>query len=143
MGLVMAIEWVGYGCMVSELTPTRQTPTHTCLYPYTLIGMDLYPYSYLCLSRIRYPIGTRYPPPTTNLVLVLIGVVLEARQCTGGGDVEGRVCCTARGGGIMCCHAGLLEAWRERRGGMHKHMRWSMEKGAQWRALEADPRGSS
>jgi hypothetical protein len=29
----------------------------------------------------------------------------------------------------MCCHAGLLEAWREHRGGMHKHMRWSVEKG--------------
>lgn len=41
----------------------------------------------------------------------------------------------------MCCHATLLEAWQGRRGGMHKHMRWSVEKGAQWRALDADPRG--
>jgi hypothetical protein len=45
------------------------------------------------LMLVEDPLPDRYPlpTPTTNLVLVLIGVVLEARQCTRGGGVEGGV----------------------------------------------------
>jgi hypothetical protein len=59
----MAIGRVGHGYMVR--THTRETKLKPYSYPYTFMGMDLYPYSYP--PGICYSTNIHYPPTHYNI----------------------------------------------------------------------------
>lgn len=118
--------------MVSELTPTRQTPTHTCTHIRSQVWTSTHTHTYACRGSATRQVPVTHRPLQIQY-LCSLGVVLEARQCTGGGDVEGRVAlyCQRRASCVVMlvyqrrgksvevgCTSTCAGAWRRGRNGV-------------------------